>query len=323
MAEAFRIRKGWNQADLAKEVNLSQGQISKIESGDLPLTLARAEAIASALGVPPDALVAPAISPRIPHRFPARMPAKARNDLKASFTIAHVQVERLLAGTRTPPFGAPPPSLSGFMQAAPEDRAIELRQRWGIWRDPVEDLIGLLESRGIVCGLRDLSASGVAAVASWPKGGRPLVIIDRSSTPFPQRLAIAHELGHLAMVEQAGPEQERHATQFANEFLMPAAEIRRSLADGNDLRSEAIKWHVPLPELAKRAQQLGEITRDAFRRATRTAASDNDLTEAPPARPSLVRAAIAERMTAGETREEIAASALRTMESITWPDDVH
>ena len=49
-----RIRRGWNQTDLAYHSRVSQAEISRIESGRLKPSAGQIERLARALGVSPD-----------------------------------------------------------------------------------------------------------------------------------------------------------------------------------------------------------------------------------------------------------------------------
>jgi transcriptional regulator with XRE-family HTH domain len=56
--EYFRTRKGWSQAQLARESGVSQSVISRLESGTTQaVSLANLHELAKALGVPAAALI--------------------------------------------------------------------------------------------------------------------------------------------------------------------------------------------------------------------------------------------------------------------------
>jgi len=147
-----------------------------------------------------------------------------------------------------------------------EDLAQRVRRRWGIPAGPIPNIVGLLESHGIVVLRLPLDTADVDAF-SLPFHDRPVVVLatdknDRARSRFDG----AHELGHLVMHGEHvwGLKQvESQAHAFAAAFLMPDRDIRDELpsyADWPTLFDLKRRWQVSLAALLLRAKNLGRMT---------------------------------------------------------------
>src|SRR5690606_29288586 len=96
---------------------------------------------------------------------------------------------------------------------------------------PISDLVGIVESAGIIVVERPLSTPGQDAVSTWPgdKTRFPMMLVTKGLAADRLRFTVAHELGHLLMHDIPGPDQEDQANKFASEFLAPAESIRPEL----------------------------------------------------------------------------------------------
>jgi len=112
-----------------------------------------------------------------------------------------------------------------------EDIAEECRHSWGLGYGPISNVLGLLESKGIVVCRYEFEGDKVEAFSFW-NGSRPFIFLasDKKSAAR-ARFDAAHELGHLILHRWVGAEEiedpkilkiiEKEANRFAGAFLLP------------------------------------------------------------------------------------------------------
>lgn len=137
-----------------------------------------------------------------------------------------------------PDFGSERGDLAGFddlksvvwgatSNKGPEAIAEMLRSHWGMGEQPIKNMIGLLESKGVRVYSLSIDSKEVDAFSLW-NGGTPFVFLNTFKSAERCRFDAAHELGHLIMHQHAhpqGPDLEREANAFASAFLMPRASV--------------------------------------------------------------------------------------------------
>jgi Zn-dependent peptidase ImmA (M78 family)/transcriptional regulator with XRE-family HTH domain len=269
LLEALRLSRGLTQAQVASATGISQAVLSKLESGDADANEEKWDQLADFLGVPATAFshivgsVAPA---RIFHRKRKMTPQTAVRKVAAELTLVRLRVEYLLGARRT--------SLrrhdleDGF--STPQEVAQLVRNELGIGTEPIQNLVGLLESAGAVVLRWPLEAIQVDAIASWQDDTVPVVLIGEHVPPDRQRFTVAHELGHAVMHDgDASESQEREADAFAGEFLLPAERLVAEWPSSpslEDLLPVKRKWGVSLPALIRRAYDADILSEDEYRR---------------------------------------------------------
>lgn len=108
-----------------------------------------------------------------------------------------------------------------------ENAAIKLRDHWHIGYDSIENLVQLLEDRGIKVGT--VSGFEHFDACTFHLEGSP-VIVTKSEIPGDrQRFNLGHELGHLALDIQGDLMAESAANRFVGAFLVPARIARYEL----------------------------------------------------------------------------------------------
>ena len=149
------------------------------------------------------------------------------------------------------------------------DRAADLlRRHWGMGREPIPNLVELLEERGVkvfACPLGGVG--GLAARAGRPGHPPvPLVVVNAGDWGERQRFTISHELGHIVLAVAPKLNAERAARRFAGAFLMPAEALwpevgkRRSAIAVGELLALKRVFGVSMQALARRCRDLGIIT---------------------------------------------------------------
>jgi Zn-dependent peptidase ImmA (M78 family)/transcriptional regulator with XRE-family HTH domain len=122
------------------------------------------------------------------------------------------------------------PHLDPELYGGPEGVAALLRRQWLLPEGPIRDLVGLVESAGIVVVYSDMGGSQVAGVTYAVPGLPRIVMINRNDPADRQRFTLAHELGHIVMHEVPDPKMEEQANDFASFLLVPRQDLKRSIA---------------------------------------------------------------------------------------------
>jgi Zn-dependent peptidase ImmA (M78 family)/transcriptional regulator with XRE-family HTH domain len=159
-------------------------------------------------------------------------------------------------------------------RAAAEDAAGAVRKAWRMDRGPVADVVGTIESHGVVCTRLRFRDERVDAF-SVNFSDHPVAVLATDKDKWDRsRFDAAHELGHLVMHDEAAgvPEAERQANEFAAAFLMPARDLQGVLpahADWRRLMELKSKWGVSIAALLMRARRLGVMTETTYVSATK------------------------------------------------------
>lgn len=319
LLESARVSRGLTQATLAERSGIAQGVLSKLESGKLDFDAERVSRLSEALDVPTTLFsgVRVADHAKVFHRKQASLPAKVGNKLQADMQLAHLHLSRLADGA-IPAFNVPHLPLPDDGYYTPADRAREVRKTWGLGIGPIPDMVALLESHGVVCVTWPVESARVDAIASWPQGEVPVVLM-RGDAPMDRvRFTLAHELGHGVLHDFAAAERETEADQFAAEFLFPAAEARSRLKRPTMMSLAALKveWGMSLAALVRRARDVGAIGDSEYRslniELSAAGMRKSEPVTLPAEHPRIVRSAVAARRKSGESLEHIAAQSYLT-----------
>ncbi|MGW2280217.1 ImmA/IrrE family metallo-endopeptidase [Streptomyces sp. NPDC001770] len=249
---------------------VSQGYVSRAESGRLTVTDDRLEWYAAALGYPVALLC---LDPQvggvgvgvIHHRKKAALPVAALRCIHAQLALTRVQLQGLAAAAEIPSgqnqfFRV---ELSALTTA--KDAARQVRKAWELPAGPIVDMIEAAETAGALVAVRNLGSNLLDAVSQWDGIDAPLLLVNSYAPGDRCRFSVAHELGHLVMHAEpgAGAQQEKQADAFASELLMPAADIRGAFSGGVDLlKLMELKrtWRVSMSALLRRALDLGALS---------------------------------------------------------------
>ncbi|MGB3943430.1 MAG: XRE family transcriptional regulator [Methanothrix sp.] len=277
--QARRIR-GMSQRVLAERAGVSAQAISKYErdinapSSGVLLRLSKALGVGVEFFVRPKSVVAITPDYRRLRAFPKKRVAAIIAGI-ADWLERYIEIERILRPGEgglgfSYPSGFPRPVSS--MEAV-EEAATDLRRGWDLGSGPIENLVHLLEDRGVKVGVIDLAGGdGIDACTFFAEddGRAPLVVVRSNLTGDRQRFSIAHELAHL-MVEPDGLDAERAAHRFAGAFLVPekAARFELELAAGRGRRRDLsdfellalkLKYGISMQAWIYRAKDLGIIS---------------------------------------------------------------
>lgn len=125
---------------------------------------------------------------------------------------------------------APPQKGQYYSDDEIEAAATQVRRHWRLGDGPIADVVGLIESRGVIVARSEFGSDSVSAFSFW-EGGRPFIFLgaDKESAAR-SRFDAAHELAHVCLhrgIESQDLEidldtLEREADRFASAFLLPA-----------------------------------------------------------------------------------------------------
>ena len=171
---------------------------------------------------------------------------------------------------------------------SPEDAAIMLRQQWGLGDRPIENIIHIVENKGVLVTAFDTTTDDIDAFSQLVhielSGGeieRRFIIGYSNNKTSAARLHfdIAHELGHICLhewdenIEELEKEEFRNredeANRFAAAFLLPMSSF------GHEARNTPLtipaytqlkrKWKTSIAAMAMRSRNLGLVTMDEYR----------------------------------------------------------
>jgi Zn-dependent peptidase ImmA (M78 family)/transcriptional regulator with XRE-family HTH domain len=262
-----RTARGMLGKDLAAEVGVSAGLISKAERGAITPSDALVAEIARATSYPAHMFYRPehvrgTDSICFHHRKRPSISAKVLDGLESQMYLTQLQVKVLLDGLEIQ-------SPNDFVtldpdeyEQGPKSAAQILRGLWKLPSGPISSLVRVVESAGAVVVMRDFGTTKLDGMSCWAKGCPPLFFLNSAMPADRTRLTLAHELGHLVMHAHApAGDPEREANEFAMEFLAPSAEILPDLKRLQLKSLPALKtyWGISMNALVMAAQLNGAL----------------------------------------------------------------
>jgi len=329
MLSIVRDAKGWSQATLSAEAGLSQGYISKVESGKVDLRGESLEAVAQALNCPVSLLTrnkpGETLTPVHNRRRVSGLSVGSRKRIDAFAHLTRISVSGAIynlefRGERSLKRAAP--------EHEPPSAAEELRRSWAVPAGPIGNVTSLVESAGIIVVQRPFGTTHQDAVSSWPDDPRasPLIVVNTGLSPDRLRFTLAHELGHLVMHRVPTDTAEQEANAFASAFLAPEANIRPDLhgltgRDFGRLLSLKEKWGLSVAALIRRALDLEVIDDKVYRgmniELSRLGWRRSEPGHVPAEQPRLLSKAIEAQLASGVSVADISGYAEMTVDAFT------
>ena len=170
----------------------------------------------------------------------------------------------------------------------PEEAAATLRREWHLGTRPIENIVSLVESNGIIVTKFSVDTNDIDAFSQLVRiGDEDIYLIGYSENKTAAsriHFDIAHELGHICLhgwcedIEKIDREEfkerEKEANEFAAAFLLPgesfakdAAVNPKSIPAYTELKR---KWKVSIQAMARRSFSLGLITMEEYQEIIRT-----------------------------------------------------
>jgi Zn-dependent peptidase ImmA (M78 family)/DNA-binding XRE family transcriptional regulator len=268
MLSLARKACGFTQTDLHNQSGISQAHISKIEHGIQVPTKEHLEKLSCVLGFPIEFFFQnsrhfPSITPF--HRKRTSLGKKAQEQAEAIANLKRIHLEKLLLGFDIEKII---PKLDIDEYKTPEKIAQVIRAYFRLPKGPIYDFVALLEEHGVFIFLEDFISMQLAGFTLIGSGITPIIFINEDAPGDAERLTLAHELGHIVMHTIISENAEEEAWCFANELLMPKADISfdlrkaRKVADFADLKR---KWKISMAALMRRSHELGYVTDTQYR----------------------------------------------------------
>ncbi len=159
------------------------------------------------------------------YRKHSRLGTRLGESLQATITET---AERYIMAEELFPDGSFPqmelPHLPVHEVSEAEEAARQVRQAWSLGDDPINDLCGTLEDRGVRVIPID-GPRGFDGFSCWANDRIPVIAFNSNVAGDRQRFDLAHELGHLVMDVGEDTDVEKAANRFAGAFLAPAKSV--------------------------------------------------------------------------------------------------
>lgn len=260
---------------LADEIGVSAMAISKYERDqDVPGSTVLLR-LSRALKVNVDFFFRPStVSVQLQaYRKHAKLSVKAQEAIQMriqEWVERYLEVESLFPGEK-PAENLPLQKATSLDEI--ETAALELRDHWSLGYDPIENLVQLLEDRGIKVGM--ISGFAHFDACTFKADGNAVIVSKRELPGDRQRFNLGHELGHLILDVQGDLKPEQAANRFVGAFLAPAETARfelganRSDISINELYMLKHKYGLSMQAWIYRAKDLSIISENTAARLFR------------------------------------------------------
>ncbi len=153
-----------------------------------------------------------------------------------------------------------------------EDAADALRDRWQLGRDPLPNLVELLETRGLKVYETDLDQKNCDGFSADTESG-PVIVLAPTTNLLRKRMTLAHELAHVVLEfddSLTEAEEENIAKRFAGALLLPKetflaefGKMRNAISLSELIQMKA-NFGASIAAMMMRAKQLGLIGEAVF-----------------------------------------------------------
>lgn len=153
-----------------------------------------------------------------------------------------------------------------------EDAADALRDGWQLGRDPLPNLVELLETRGIKVYETELEENDCDGFSAETEAG-PVIVLAPTTNLLRKRMTLAHELAHVVLPfaeSLTEAEEENIAKRFAGALLLPKetflAEFgkMRNAISLSELIEMKVNFGASIMAMMMRAKQLSLISEAVF-----------------------------------------------------------
>jgi Zn-dependent peptidase ImmA (M78 family)/DNA-binding XRE family transcriptional regulator len=262
-----RESRGINQLELADIIGMSKGNMGKIENGDIGIKEDVLELIAQATNYPVSFFKQEdeVYPEHIIYRKRAKVSSAVLTPINAKVNIIRFHVQYFLKALNIKSLDLP--LFEVTEKNTPQVIAHKVRKAWNIENPIIEDIVRLLESKGIAITSFDFNTERVDSRCILTTTKYPVIIFNETLLGDRQRFSLIYQLGHLLMHIATKTSWDRdvahEANLFAAEFLMPEKDIRKDFENGITLPLLAdlkVKWKASMISLLYRADDLGYLT---------------------------------------------------------------
>lgn len=278
-----REARAMSMEDLAEDIGVTRQSVSKYERGIVSPSPEMLQAISFSLGFPPEFFykaeknVSAGSSPlffRSRSNIAKKVKAACKYQVKWTDEIKKQLEEYVDFVERDLPTLDREYEDLTFEDI--EEYALAIRNNWGLSDDPIVDLIGVLENKGIIVtqlATSDFCAfKGIDAFSCW-KDGTPYILYHSvQKSAVRTRFSILHELGHLIMHSSISEDDsvkkevvdlaDMQADRFAAAFLLPATSFPKDIRSTSLVSLEVIKrkWGAAMSTIIRRCETLELLT---------------------------------------------------------------
>ena len=265
MLQLARESRGYTQTELAEILSIPQGNLSRMERGEIGIKDEHLKNLCAVLNYPKEFFqLTNQISTTDTHyRKALALEQKTKLKAEAIMNIWKFNIEEMLKSFDVT---LNVPSLSE-MHDSPERVAKFLRGFWNIPRGSIDNLLEVIENNGIIVILMDFGTDKIDGRTIVTDTGHPIIFLNKDSSGDRQRLTLAHELGHVIMhttkLATFAIDEEEEAFRFGIEFLMPLSETQYDMTDKLSIEKLAdLKrvWKVSMQSILYRAQKQELVT---------------------------------------------------------------
>jgi len=236
LAREFR---GLNQSEFAEKLSITQGTLSKIEMGIMPINNNLLKEVGKILNFPVQ------FFSREGKSFPPNLYYRKRVTTSKYLLIkdeALMNLHRLNIQILLKSFDFKYEELPVFnveIDGNPIEIAKKLRALWRLPNGPIINLVSLLESKGIIVVPCNFTSFDIDGRSMFTDNNDILLFINSNMPMDRQRYTLAHELfhiiAHLFCSVDDSRDIEKEANLFAGEFLIPENDLSKHVTERIDL----------------------------------------------------------------------------------------
>lgn len=260
-----RESRGISQRELASMINISAGKVCHVEQDAQTFSDETFSLLSKVLNYPKSFFFQKGDA-----YLPTLVNFRKRLTVAQKFIMpvdAQTQIYRLNVEILSNEKHLPKLDIPEIKDENPILVAGKLRKLWGIPEGPIENLVSIIERKGILIGSFDFGTERVDSRTVLTSGRHPVVLLNKSMLGDKLRFSLAFELGHIIMhlFFPIAPNREigHEANLFAAAFLMPESDIKKDF-DGEinipRLGELKLKWKVSMQSLLYRADDMGFLT---------------------------------------------------------------
>lgn len=263
MITLARESRGMSQTKLARDLNVSQAAVSKLESGQIKAEGELLARLSAVLNYPEAFFCRPF------KLYPAGMqfyrkhktlPAGMGRKIEAILNLYRHHVSQLLLAAELNLLQMPECDIDDYGDARKVARYV--RQYLQLPRGPIADLTAILESMGIVIIPFDPGTRLFSGVSMIVNTDTQVILINSTMPGDRYRWTLAHEFGHIVMHRLPTDDMEAEADAFAGELLMPSDQIKPHLRNLSVAQLASLKrvWRVSMNGILTNAQKIKAVT---------------------------------------------------------------
>ncbi|CDV96340.1 DNA-binding helix-turn-helix protein [Desulfitobacterium hafniense] len=263
-----RESRSITQKELAEKLGVTQGWLSRVESGLREISDDILPDICTHLDYPMDFFFQKdkilGFGPtELFNRKRQSVSSKILQKIHAQINIRRIQLAKILSGVEMIEDNIPTYDIDEY-RGSVEDIAKAVRSYWYVPPGPIVNLVQLIEDNGGIIIPFEFGTPKIDAMSLPAPGMPPLFFVNPNSPADRLRFTLAHELAHIVLHQRnVNPEMENQADRFAAQFLMPDNEIRpylRSLTI-QKLMELKLYWKVSMQALIMKATTLEMISK--------------------------------------------------------------